>query len=197
MTAKLFRCDRVVLRYSGADERTMISESWYWKKPLLGMANRLRKLSSARRLTQRQLVQIERDVFIGFYSVRKLIETRTKLTDATKSLKIRVDWHPNRKPVDWLNSHRIDELYDLDDSQSETRDLMFISGRIIHSFIFAPWIDEHGGLAGLFFTSDTDKDRRLYSMSVDSVIDIFELVGNDDPKEDPLEERWTIRGRRA
>ena len=59
----------------------MISESWYWKKPLLDMAKRLRKMRSVRKLTQRQLVQIERDIFIGFYSVRKLIETRTKLTD--------------------------------------------------------------------------------------------------------------------
>src|SRR5215467_6617939 len=99
----------------------MISESWYWKKPLLDMAMRLQKFRTAKRLTPKRLIQIERDVFIGFYSVRKLIESQTKLTDATKSLKLSVERYPNRKRVNWFNNRCIDELYDLDKRSQETR----------------------------------------------------------------------------
>ena len=91
----------------------MIRESCYWKKPLLEMADRLRDCKTAGDLNEEQVSQIERDIFIGFYSVRKLIETITKVSDATKSMQIQVGWYPNQKHVHWRNNHKIDELYDL------------------------------------------------------------------------------------
>jgi hypothetical protein len=47
----------------------MVWESWHWKQPLLEMAERLRGLKAAQALSAEQLVQIEKDIFIGFYSV--------------------------------------------------------------------------------------------------------------------------------
>jgi hypothetical protein len=160
----------------------MISESWYWKRPLLEMAARLRSLTTSGDLSEEQFVQVERDVFIGFYSVRKLLEAITKITDATKAMKVQVDWYPNKAAVSWRNNHKLDELYDFDTTRSEIRDIKFVCGRIIHSFIFTPCLGE-SGLAGILFTSDTDKDSRLYFLAVDRLIDIFERVGNDNPKE--------------
>lgn len=52
----------------------MIWESWYWKQPLLEMADRLEHLKTASALSDEELAQVERDIFIGFYSVRKLLE---------------------------------------------------------------------------------------------------------------------------
>jgi hypothetical protein len=101
----------------------MIWESRYWKKPLLRTAKRLRALKNAGELGDKQYVQLERDIFIGFYSVRKLFETFGKITDATKSLQIQLSWHPNRKEVDWLNNHRLDELYDFESVQKFTKDI--------------------------------------------------------------------------
>ena len=160
----------------------MIWESWYWKKPLLEMAGRLKEFKATADLNEEQLAQIERDIFIGFYSVRKLIETITKVTDAKKSKQIQVGWHPNQKHVNWRNNHKLDELYDLNTSHKETRDIVFVCGRIIHSFIFTPVMDE-SGLASILFTSDTDKQKKLYTLEVDSIIQIFEHVGKDDPTE--------------
>jgi hypothetical protein len=44
-----------------------------------------------------------------------------------------------------------------------------------------PVIDEGGGLEGILFTSDIDKNEKLYSLDIDEVIALFERVGNDDP----------------
>jgi hypothetical protein len=90
-------------------------------------------------------------------------------------------WHPNLSEVNWRNNHRIDELYDLNQTHHETRDVQFVAGRIIHSFIYIPYSDERGGLAGIFFTSDIDRNKKLYEMTIDDVITIFNRVGNDYP----------------
>jgi hypothetical protein len=111
----------------------MIGESSYWKKPLLNIAKRLRRFKTNTEITEAQLATIERDIFIGFFSVRKLFDAITKVTDATKLSKVQLLWHPNLKAVTWRNNHRIEELYDLDEQHYETRDFQFIAGRIIHS----------------------------------------------------------------
>jgi hypothetical protein len=157
----------------------MIWESEDWKKPLRQMAKRLRSLKNADDLTEKNLTQIERDLFIGFYSIRKLFDAVVKVTNATRSSHVKVSWYPNLRPVDWRNNHRIESLYDFKRKRQESRDLQFIAGRIIHSFIFAPFVGEQGGLGGIFFTSDVDKDKKLYAMEIDEVITAFERVGTD------------------
>ena len=62
----------------------MIWESWYWKQPLLEMADRLEHLKTSSALSDEEIAQVERDIFIGFYSVRKLLEAPAKITDKTR-----------------------------------------------------------------------------------------------------------------
>lgn len=62
----------------------MIRESGYWKQPLLEMADRLEHLKAVSALFGEELAQVERDIFIGFYSVRKLLEAPAKITDETR-----------------------------------------------------------------------------------------------------------------
>jgi hypothetical protein len=161
----------------------MIWESCHWKQPLLDMADRLADWQSSNDLSDEALAQIERDIFIGFYSIRKLVEAPTKLTDETRSLTIHLDKYPNLKPVTWRNSHRLDELYDLSKNAQGARDVEFVCGRIIHSFVFAPCQSESGGLHGAFFSSDHDRNKCLYFISTDELISLFRAVGNDDPSD--------------
>jgi hypothetical protein len=161
----------------------MISESWYWKRPLIETAQRLTLLKSVADVSEEQLVQFEKDILIGFYSIRKLFETPTKVTDAIKETKFDLNWYPNKgEKVTWRNSHKLDELYDFEPGGREMRDAWFICGRVIHSFILVPLFAELGGIEAILFTSDTDKDKRLYSLHIDRVIELFTSVGSDFPK---------------
>ena len=100
----------------------MIGESSYWKEPLLRTTKRLRRFKTATsELTERQLANIERDIFIGFFSVRKLFGASTKVTDATRLLKVQLLWYPNLSEVNWRNNHRIDELYDFNHDRISVR----------------------------------------------------------------------------
>ena len=130
----------------------MIWESGYWKDPLLAMGRRLQLAAEAKwQLSDRRLAQVERDMFIGFYSVRKLIHSGPKLTDVVKRMNVNLTSYPNLLPVNLRNWHQLDELYDLHTPSRQSRDLEFVSGRIIHSFVFAPISNEAGGLTASTF----------------------------------------------
>ena len=53
----------------------MIYDSFYWKEPLLQTANWLRRVRLSERTSERTYVRVEREVFVGFYSIRKLFDT--------------------------------------------------------------------------------------------------------------------------
>jgi hypothetical protein len=85
--------------------------------------------------------------------------------------------------VNWRNLYKSDELYDFSTVAEETRDLLFVCGRIIHSVILMPSVNETGGLDGILFTSDNDMNKKLYFADIDIVIGVFNKVGEDDPSE--------------
>lgn len=158
----------------------MIHESCFWKEPLLDSALRFKEYRSYFEIDEETYVKIEKDIFIGFYSIRKLIDTETKVTDALKAEKHLVQWYAHiGDNVTWRNNHKLDLLYDLNKSHSEKRDLWFLSSRIIHSFIFELCINKNGGFDGILFTSDTDKNKKLYMLNLTQLIELFELVGNN------------------
>jgi hypothetical protein len=157
----------------------MIFESSNWKAPLLESVTRFRRFQKRKRLTDRGLTQIEKDVFIGFYAIRKLCDARGKITDSVRKSQWQLRSYKNTHRVTSLNNHKIDENYDLLLYNTETRDLEFLCGRIIHSFVFVIASNDDGGFDGVFFASDHDRNRNLYYLSADKIIEIFERVGND------------------
>ncbi len=52
----------------------MIWASYPWKEELLRIATRLEKKQKQRRWTERTEANLEKDVFIGCYALRKLME---------------------------------------------------------------------------------------------------------------------------
>jgi len=52
--------------------------------------------------------------------------------------------------------------------------------QFVHSYIFEPLFLEDG-LDGIFVTSDRERARYLYFLSIDTIIFLFEAVGKDYP----------------
>lgn len=159
----------------------MIWESEYWKKPLLQLANKLFRWSNPREWTERELVDIEKDIFVAFYSIRKLMDAK-KLSDSTEEMPINVNIYPNMgRDVTLLNWHDIDELYNLEAKHTTHRDLRFICNQIIHSYVFVPDINEAGVIEKILFCSDRERNERLYGIQMNELINIFRVVGKDYP----------------
>jgi hypothetical protein len=129
----------------------MIWESSFWKEPLLGSANWLRKVRLTDRTTEKTFVRMEKELFLGFYSIRKLLDAK-KVSTATETITFEMTWYPNTKHVDYLNRQRIDELYDLNKANTETRDLRFLCNQFIHSYVFSPVVDSQR-IKGFYLSS--------------------------------------------
>lgn len=166
----------------GRYEHRMIYESQYWKDPLLAGAGKIRELFRQEDMTDEQYAEVERELFMGFYSIRKLMEAVGKVSKETREMKLTVSRYPKlpKAPiVDWYNRSDFWELYNLDKPQTIELDILFVSNRMIHSFIFILSGGEDGD--GVFFNSDYDKDKQLYFVDITEILRAFETVGNDYP----------------
>lgn len=161
----------------------MIHESRYWKTPLVRGANWLNRVVITEENDEAALARAEREVFIGFYAIRKLLQT-LKLSESTRRLRSELEWFAPRpgQTVDYFHRSNVDELYDLDYPTKEVRDLGFMCNQVIHSYVFVNMTNEEGKLAGFFVSSDTMRRRRLYFFSLPVVVDAFRAVGRDYPK---------------
>lgn len=162
----------------------MITESYYWKKPLLTGAKFIQRYMDAEKISDAQFARIEREIFIGFYSIRKILEATGKVSAQTRDMKVALRWFLKKADqpiVDWYNRNEFWELYDLERPLQEFRDLLYVSHRMVHSFIFSLSGDDEGH--GAFFTSDRDKESRLNFLSTNEIVRIFEVIGNDYPSD--------------
>ena len=78
----------------------MISESVYWKEDLARWASHLARRRRARFWTERAHARVEKAAMLGFFAIRRLIESGGRLSDATISLPIRV--HAYSRQSDYM-----------------------------------------------------------------------------------------------
>jgi len=163
----------------------MIWESGYWKDPLLDLVKKIESWESRKDLDEPDLVDIERQIMMGFYSVRKLLEAK-KLSDQVALISISAKSFPNLKNVNLLNWHHIDTLYDLNNPKEVQLHLLFAANQLIHSYVFIIDEKEEGGFSGIFFCSDNKRNEELFHVSSKELRRIFKLVGNDYPSDSSI-----------
>jgi len=135
----------------------VIHESCYWKAPLLRAANWLEHLRIEESTVERSLVRAERELFVGFYAIRKLLET-FKLSPLHKKHEVfsnALTMHkdgglyerpPNRRAIRF-GSH----------THVEKQNLEILCNQFIHSYVFVTAQQEDGSLAGAYVSSDGAK----------------------------------------
>lgn len=159
----------------------MIYESKYWKDPLLRSARWMKRARFDDDHAERELVRLERELFVGFYSIRKLLDT-FKVSPSTRQMKLVLKWSPsNGQVVDYMNAHRLEKLYKLKQQTGEQRDLLFLCNQFVHSYVFMPVIDEKHSFIGVYVSSDRSRHERIYYVNAQQIIDVFKTVGNDYP----------------
>ncbi len=160
--------------------RAMISESFYWKSDLLKQAAALTRRRTQKRWPDAALARCEQTVMLGFYSVRKLIESG-KLTDRVANLNINVGLRPaTGEVVHRMNCTRISELYDWENVLKKTVSLSYLCNQVIHSYVFSLLFGEDDALMSVLVTSDRQRSKELLEVTIEEVISVFEVVGRDD-----------------
>lgn len=153
----------------------MIWESYPWRLELHRIARRLRYWSEDFDHENEELAfEIERDVMVGAYAVRKLLDAE-KLPTSLKRRNFRVVSYPIKHRVpDLMNWHRTDEFYDFDKASEKVMPSKEICNQMIHSFV---WMTEAGeespGLTGILFNSDRSRERELYRIGIEDLAELF------------------------
>ncbi|MEX2485054.1 MAG: hypothetical protein WED10_10855 [Brumimicrobium sp.] len=158
----------------------MIFESHYWKDPLLELVLKIQEWEQNKNLREPELSDIERELMVGFYSVRKLAQSN-KLSDKILDENLKVLVFPNIKKVNLMNKFWIQKNFDLQSSTEKSLNIKFLYNQIIHSYIFVISESQAGGLNGINFCSDYKKNEALYFLSTEEIKRIFRKVGKDYP----------------
>ena len=158
----------------------MIADSIPWRDELLKVAERLNKRKSQRRWSERTSFLVERDVMVSAYAIRKLNEGR-KLSDNLAAQRLIVIRHePISQAPDIWSRHAIWEHYNLDTGTDVEISLADLCNQFIHSWVWQLSASEGDEFDGVFVSSDRQRGRCLYFVSVDLLINLFRAVGAED-----------------
>ncbi len=161
---------------------SMIQDSIPWKDELLKVAKRLEAKAKQRRWTERSGFLVERDVMVSAYAIRKLIEG-FKVSDALAARQLpvtRFDLRGSKAP-DVLDKYEFWEHYNLDHGIRETLSVIGLCNQLIHSWMWSISADEQTTLFnGLYVSSDRQRKRSIYFLSISDLIQLIYDVGNED-----------------
>ena len=158
----------------------MIHESHYWKEDIVKRANLLRRRLHQVLWQDRTFAKVEQDLMLGFYSIRKLIESK-KLSTSLVNASLSLVSHPCQRRVTQLNCNAIQDLYDMEKHTVEQRDIAFVCNQFIHSYVFMLTFSETPRLHGVLVSSDHERNRAVYHLSMDNILALFDLIVRDSP----------------
>lgn len=158
-------------------------ESCYWKEELARIAKSIRVSKKPARWSERAHCIIERDVMLGFFIVRRLIELH-KVSSATRDLHMRVFSCPSRgKLVYRMNGPLIYEAYDLEKERPTGKRPMYVCNQFVHACTSYVVRDDSRNWADVYVVSDYDRNACLWRVPVAEIRRLFCVAAQDDVRE--------------
>jgi len=160
----------------------MIQVSSYWKDDLIKLADKLLLRIVQKRWGEKNFFSLEKEIFLGFYSVRKLIESK-KVSDALKNKSYLVQKLNFVGDPETIITKSPDSDFELiRDAEKTSLTIIQICNQIIHSYHFVPFFPNGKNLIGFFFCSDFERKKCLYLITIFEVVEIFKAVGKNYPE---------------
>lgn len=156
----------------------MFYESFYPKNELKNLSKQLIEYKKRFLLYDNWQYNLEKNCFIWFYFIRKLLESKYKITDNIRKISIEVEtckfiWKKRLYQPIW----DYDE-YDFENPQKISINIIELTHQFIHSQLFF-WEKIKKGLSYVYVSSDFQLYKKLYKIDIDSIIEIFNTVSND------------------
>jgi hypothetical protein len=165
----------------------MIWDSEPWKYGLLKSANLVSRWRKQTRWSEQSLFKVEREVFLGFYAIRKLLDAQLKLSFEARDFQTSVNiYKATGKKPDLMNWHKIEQCYDLTSSEKASWSVRQLCNTFVHSFIFIARTDKCG-LHSIYFNTDRNRFSCLMEISAEQIEKIFTKIGGDEINELKME----------
>lgn len=155
-------------------------ESIYWKEELTRIAKTIQPVVKPKRWTERAACIVERDVMIGFFIVRRMIELK-KVSSKIAKMRLEVFSSPVTKKITWINSHKLDENYDWKAEKTEYKPTLYICNQFIHAYFSFVLRGLDRNWADMIIVSDFDRNKTVWRIACATISDLFEAASKDRP----------------
>lgn len=155
----------------------MIFETYYWRLELERLARRLRRHITQSRWLTTSDASVEKCIMLGFYSIRQLLEAFQPPPNMTFQSKVTA-FPRNQNKLSPICYPGVGEAFNLDKPKTETIGLRELCNQVIHSYFFSVWLGSDHRLRGVFFSSDFNKDIKVYRMDISAVAELFEKIAS-------------------
>jgi len=161
----------------------MFSESYIYKDELLKYANDLIKRKEQRKWFDRSYLLIEKEIFFGFFIVRKLCES-FKISNYLKSKNYNVGKITLNLPfeLNLLNNYKVLDYIDLEAIKETRMNIKKICNQFIHSYYFFILSEEYNRNKSILISSDYFKTKSCLIININIIIGIFKEFGENYPK---------------
>ena len=159
-------------------------ESYYWKNHLLDLKLEVEVFKSNIEESDfdDNSCTLEKNIIIGFLIIRRLLESKTKISINTSNKKYNLISHyaKDNTGLTILNNHDLERHYFIEKNNYTTKRIEFICNQLIHHYICFLLVDERGILNSIYVTSDYEKNKCIYSISKETLCQIFSDYGSDE-----------------
>lgn len=156
-------------------------ESCYWKEELWRISRTLKPVRNPKRWSERAHGVVERDVTIGFFLLRRLIELH-KLSSKIASRPLRIySCKSVGKSVNLLNRWRLWDLYALEKEQLETKSPLYIANQFVHAYTSVVRRDASRNWSEVYVVSDFDRQNCVWRVPIETIRSTFEDAASDYP----------------
>jgi uncharacterized membrane protein len=159
----------------------VIEQHQLWRQDLLRFVKRLEKRYRQKKWSDRVRHNVEKEIFLSFFIIRKLVESGhvTKSVSGSHHLvmwyPIIIGENPSTNPPDFVFTYLLYHGWREHWTPAE------LSNQLIHSFIFSPFTPWHRAMMGLYFASGDQSKVGLYYITLVKLIEIMVLVGKNQP----------------
>jgi hypothetical protein len=155
----------------------MISLPRPWKKDLTRLADKLQRRSGLKRWTASSTAAFEKEVFMGAFVVRKLMDSG-HVSHVVSGKTHRIIFYRIRDPNDIGSKIKhFTHGYQLARGNPEDIPLRKLMDQLVHSYHFSPFVPFRQGMDGIFFASDWSHRNRLYYFPLPKLVEVFRSVG--------------------
>ena len=161
----------------------MVRESYPWKRDLKRRKLVIQKHNTAEyfeRDKDATYTVIEKAIFYSAFIIRKLVDCGGKLSDEADKYKIHVKSIKPLRRVDSLHRWPEEDSHDWDNEKSQTVAGKNICNWLIHSYLFFAEYQENGPMHSFFVSSDYDRNKMLYKVSIDDWMGYIDFIASDE-----------------
>ena len=161
----------------------MVYESYPWKQDLLRRKRLIIKYNTAERFDKSYdstYTVIEKGIFYSAFIIRKLIDCGGKLSDEADNYSIQVKAIKPLKHIDNLNRWPEEDSHDWEHEKQLTVAGKDICNWLIHSYLFFSEFEENGPMLAFCVSSDYDRNKILYKISMCDWLRYIDYIASDD-----------------